>query len=141
MCSEQRTNGLVSTQARHGVVALFAICAATLVPWIAYLAWTLPAEYAAQNWDLASIGFDVLLLALLVSTALLTRARHRLAPMTAFATGIVLVCDSWFDWATSGGAAHTVATATALLVELPLAALLMAGALTVLSRYAPPAAA
>jgi hypothetical protein len=45
--------------------------------------------------------------------------------LTGFATGVLLICDAWFDWMTSNRADAGWATVTALFVELPLAALLI----------------
>ena len=106
-------------------LAVVVIGAVSLVPWIVYLALTLPATYRADNWDLAWVGFDVLLLLLLAGTAVLGYLRHRLVSVTAFATGVLLLCDAWLDWTTSSGADHTWAIVTALAVELPLAAFLI----------------
>ncbi len=113
-------------------LGLMVLSALLLVPWIAYLAVSLPHRYVAHNWDLAWIGFDILLFVLLSATALLGYLRRQLVMLTAFATGVVLVCDAWFDVMTSDGAERAWSAGTALLVELPLAVLLIAGALQLL---------
>ncbi len=103
-----------------------------LVPWIAYLALTLPREYVAHNWDITWVGFDILLLGMLLATGVLALLGRQLVSLTAFATGILLACDAWFDVMTSHGADRTWSEVSALVVELPLAALLVFGALQVL---------
>ncbi len=105
-----------------GIVTIGAV---SLVPWIAYLAVNLPTTYSADNWNVAWAGFDVLLLALLGTTAVLGYRRHPLVAVTAFSTGVLLLCDAWLDVTTSSGTDHTWAIVTALVVELPLAVFLL----------------
>lgn len=103
-----------------------------MVPWTVNLALTLPRSYVAQNWDKAWVGFDVLLLALLLGTALLGWLRRQLAVLTAFATAVLLVCDAWFDVMTAQEDDRILSLVTALLVELPLAVVLIATSLQLL---------
>jgi len=100
-----------------------------LVPWIAYLAVSLPRQYVAHNWDRTWVGFDILLLIMLLATALLGFLRRQLLVLTAFATGLLLVCDAWFDVMTAHGDDIIGSLAMALVIELPLAAVLIAGSL------------
>ncbi len=117
-------------------VAVMVLSAVVLVPWIGYLGVTLPRVYVARHWDLAWVGFDVLLLVLIAATAVLGYLRRQLLVLTAFAAGVLLVCDAWFDVLTAHGDELTWSLATALAVELPLAGLLIAGALQVLRLVA-----
>ena len=100
-----------------------------LVPWIGYLAVSLPRRYVAHNWDRTWVGFDVLLLAMLLLTAVLGLRRRPLAVLTGFATGLLLVCDAWFDVMTADADDIVLSLVTAVVVELPLAALLVTGSL------------
>lgn len=103
--------------------ALF-VCAVVLIPWIAFLFLTLPPHYRANHWQLAWGGFDIGLGIALAATALTVARRSPFAEVTAAITGTLLVCDAWFDVLTSRGtSAVAQAVASALLVELPLAAL------------------
>lgn len=114
---------------------LMLVCAAALIPWTVYLAITLPGHYVARNWVATWVGFDILLLAMLVLTALAGWKRKQFVFPTAFATGVLLLCDAWFDVMTSQrGGDLTQALLSAFLVELPLAFLLIAGPLRLL-RY------
>jgi hypothetical protein len=114
---------------------LMLACAAALIPWTVYLAITLPSHYVARNWVATWVGFDILLLAMLVLTALAGWKRKQFVFPTAFATGVLLICDAWFDVMTSHrGDDLTQALLSALLVELPLAFVLIAGPLRLL-RY------
>ena len=49
-----------------------------LIPWIVYLAFTLPQNYVAQHWRVAWVGFDVLLLTFMIATAVVGFLHHRL---------------------------------------------------------------
>lgn len=100
------------------------VCAVVLIPWTALLFITLPRHYVANHWDFAWGGFDVGLGLALASTAVLVARRSPYAEVTATITGTLLVCDAWFDILTSRGTSDIAqATASALLIELPLAAL------------------
>ena len=112
-------------------VTLLVGSAVVLVPWIAYLALTLPRAYVAHNWDRTWAGFDVLLLVLMVATAVFGWLRRQVVVLTAFATGMLLVADAWFDVMTAGSKDVTESILTAVLVELPLAAVLTGGSLMV----------
>jgi hypothetical protein len=109
-----------------------ALCAAVaLVPWTVYLGFTLPQSYNAQHWELVWVGFDILLLTFLVATALLGFIRHHLLTLFAFATGVLLVCDAWFDVLTAKRVDLAVSVLTAALGELPLAVVLIVGPLRI----------
>jgi hypothetical protein len=103
-----------------------------LIPWIVYLSLTLPEKYVAHNWTATWVGFDVLLLAFLAATALLGLLRRQLLVLTAFTTGVLLICDAWFDVLTAGPGDRWLSGLTAVLGELPLAVLLISGSLRIL---------
>jgi hypothetical protein len=58
--------------------------------------------------------------------------RRQLLVLTAFTTGVLLICDAWFDVMTAAPMDRWPSVLTALLGELPLAALLITGALRIL---------
>ena len=100
------------------------VCAVVLIPWTALLFATLPRHYVANHWRLAWGGFDVGLGAALAATAVMVARRSPFAEVTATITGTLLCCDAWFDVLTSRGASDVAqAVASAVLIELPLAAL------------------
>jgi hypothetical protein len=103
-----------------------------LIPWIVYLAFTLPDKYIAENWPATWVGFDILILVFMGATAVLGLLRRQLLVLTAFTTGILLVCDAWFDVMTAAPADRWLSALTAVLGELPLAAILITGALRIL---------
>lgn len=123
---------------REARLALTLGAVVVLVPWIVYLGLTLPRLYVAHNWDITWVGFDTLLLAMLLATGVLAALRRQLVSLTAFATGILLACDAWFDVMTSHGSDKAVSEVSALVIELPLAALLVFGSLQVLRLCATP---
>jgi hypothetical protein len=110
---------------REVQIVVTVVSAVILVPWIVYLAVALPRVYVTHNWDEAWVGFDILLLLLLVATAIFGYLRRQMVMLTAFAAGVLLICDAWFDWMTSNRSDVGWATVTALFVELPLAVLLI----------------
>lgn len=117
--------------------ALMLVCVAALIPWTVYLAVTLPSHYVARNWVATWVGFDLLLLTMLALTAVAGWKRKQLVFPTAFASGVLLICDAWFDVMTSQrGGDLTQALLSAILVELPLAFILIAGPLRLLRHLA-----
>jgi hypothetical protein len=110
--------------------ALVLASVAALIPWTVYLAMTLPSHYEARNWVATWVGFDILLVLMLTATAIAGWRRRQLLFPTAFASGVLLICDAWFDVMTSQpGSDLMQALLSALLLELPLAFLLIAGPL------------
>lgn len=100
-----------------------------LIPWIVYLALFLPDSYLVHGWTATWVGFDVLLAGLMGLTVVLGLLRRQLMLLTAFATGVLLVCDAWFDLMTAAPDDFWVSALTAVLADLPLAVLLIAGTL------------
>ncbi len=111
---------------RRRLFVIILMCASVgLIPWIVILALTLPHHYLAGHWTLTWVGFDVLLLGCLASTAWLAWRRRQAVVIAAFITATLLTCDAWFDITTSSGRTDTIlAIASALLLELPLATFL-----------------
>ena len=102
---------------------LFAVLAVLMVPWTVYLAVTLPAQATAAHYDLAWAGFDVGLFLVLAWTAWTAVSSSRWLPVAASLNAAFLVVDAWFDVITAPGRRElAMALASALLIELPLAA-------------------
>jgi hypothetical protein len=109
---------------------LLVLCVSVLVPWTVYLAVTLPSRYVARHWVATWVGFDILLMVMLTATGIAGWRRRQLVFPTAFASGVLLICDAWFDVMTSQpGADLMQAVLSALLIELPLAVVFIAGPL------------
>jgi hypothetical protein len=101
---------------------LFALFAVILLPWIAYIAISLPARQLSPNFDVAWAGFDVLLAAGLASTAYFALRRSRYLSTASTATATLLLVDAWFDCMTTPGDARVQSIALCFIIELPLAA-------------------
>ncbi|WP_343970188.1 MULTISPECIES: hypothetical protein [Kribbella] len=109
---------------------LLVLCVVVLVPWTVYLAITLPSRYVARHWVATWVGFDILLMVMLTATAIAGWRRRQLVFPTAFASGVLLICDAWFDVMTSQpGGDLLQAVLSALIIELPLAIVFIAGPL------------
>lgn len=106
--------------------------AMAMVPWLGYLSVTLPENYVAHNWPITWIGFDVLLVGFMLTTALLGYLRRQLVVLAAFTTGVLLICDAWFDLMTAGPKDIWLSLVTALLIEVPLAAFMITSAVRIL---------
>ena len=48
------------------------------------------------------MGFDCVLIVFMAATAVLGWMRRQLVVLPAFTTGILLICDAWFDVLTAG---------------------------------------
>lgn len=103
-----------------------------MIPWIGYLAVTLPQKYVAHNWPVTWIGFDILLLGFMAATAVLGFLRRQLIVLTGFTTGVLLICDGWFDLMTAKPEDAAVSVVTAMLIQAPMAYLLISGALRIM---------
>ncbi|WP_406445247.1 hypothetical protein OHB00_48925 [Streptomyces sp. NBC_00631] len=118
---------------RRRAVGQLALCVFVLVPWTVYLAVSLPDRFEARYWPMVWVGFDVLLLVSLAGAGVAVwRGRQALIPMS-FVAATLLVCDAWFDVSLSWGRGDVWGSmASAVLVELPLAFLLIMRARRVL---------
>lgn len=122
----------MATRMRRIRLTLMTGSSIVLIPWVIYLGFTLPDNYTAHNWPATWIGFDGLLVAFMTATAVLGWLRRQLVLLAAFTTGVLLVCDAWFDIMTSDfGHDLLVPLMTALLIELPLAILMITGAVRI----------
>lgn len=102
-----------------------------LIPWTVYLGVTLPNRHVTTHWTLTWVGFDVLLLVAFACTATLGVLRRQLMVLSAFATGLLLICDAWFDVTTAGPRGWTLSLVSAIFIELPVAFFLLNTALRI----------
>ncbi|OMC55995.1 hypothetical protein A5747_10785 [Mycobacterium sp. IS-836] len=102
-----------------------------MIPWLVYLSVTLPENYVAHNWPVTWVGFDILLVVFMAATAVLGYLRRQLLVLAAFTAGVLLICDAWFDLLTAGPNDLRLSVITALGIEVPVAILLITGALRV----------
>lgn len=107
-----------------------------LVPWIAYLAFSLPHSYRAENWSATWTGFDVGLLIAMVAIAYLGWRRRLAVIAVAFVVGTLLICDAWFDVMTARPGDRDESILSAVVVELPLALVFISGGLRAIRLFA-----
>jgi hypothetical protein len=124
---------LVAHRMRRNRLTLMVGGVIGLIPWIVYLGLNLPANYVAQNWPATWIGFDCLLIVFMAATAVLGWLGRQLVVLPAFTTGVLLICDAWFDIATAGpGRDLALPVLTAALGNLPLAVIMISGVVRIL---------
>ncbi|MQY36898.1 hypothetical protein SRB17_49000 [Streptomyces sp. RB17] len=120
------SRGVPPDRRRKHTAELLAACAACLIPWTVMLGLTLPSSRNVHEWRLTWVGFDVLLIVALASTAFLAWRRSRSVILYAHATAVLLICDTWFDISLDAGTDDVwTAGGLALVTELPLAAFLI----------------
>ncbi len=116
---------------RRRRIALIAIvvCCLALAAWTGLLATTLPRYYRTGGWRGAWVGFDIALLGAFVATGWASWRRRQVLILCLIVLATLLCCDAWFDVVldarTSG---FWLSLISALVVELPLAALAIFGA-------------
>jgi hypothetical protein len=119
-----------SRRRRSRIIKVLLVACLVLIPWIVVLAITLPHRYRADHWTMLWVGFDVALLCALATTAWAAWKGRQLVIAAALVTGTMLVVDAWFDLVTDSSTRDLIISAvTAVFAELPLAALMFAGAL------------
>ena len=111
--------------------------AAVLLPWVLYLSWTLPGTQPGGAWRVAWVGFDAALAVSLAVTGWLAWHRRQVVVVGLVVSATLIVTDAWFDLCLSANTPEqNGAVASALLVEIPVAALLARSAVVVLRRTA-----
>jgi hypothetical protein len=94
------------------------VSAVILLPWIAYLAVSLPSSVTARHWPLAWAGLDAAMAIGLATTGWLALRRDRRVALTAVSTATVLMMDAWFDVCTSPAGKPFAFALTDMCVEL-----------------------
>ena len=103
---------------------LLAILGISLLPWTLWLGLSLPSRKVAEHWDLAWVGFDLVLAGALLATSIALLRRSAAVQGFAAATAALLLADAWFDVITASTVKERwFAIGLALVAELPLAAL------------------
>ncbi|HTA00725.1 MAG TPA: hypothetical protein VK802_10120 [Streptosporangiaceae bacterium] len=111
------------------ILAVIVVCCIVLAAWTGVLATTLPRYYRSGGWRGAWVGFDIALLAAFAATGWASWRRRQILILCLVVLATLLCCDAWFDVVLD---AHTKgfqdSLLSALLIELPLAALAILGA-------------
>ncbi|MQY36770.1 hypothetical protein SRB17_47720 [Streptomyces sp. RB17] len=109
------------------------LCVLLLVPWTVYLGLSLPDRFEARYWPMVWVGFDVMLLTSLACAGVAVWLRRQVMVPMSYVAATLLICDAWFDVSLDWGRPDVWGSVvTAVLVELPLAALLIVRARRVL---------
>jgi hypothetical protein len=120
---------MASQRRRTILLAVVIVCCVVLAAWIGVLATTLPRYYRAGDWRGAWVGFDIALLLTFAATGWAAWRRRQMLIISLVVLATLLCCDAWFDVVldvrTSG---FLVSLLSAILIELPLAALAILGA-------------
>jgi hypothetical protein len=119
----------IGDRRRRIALAAIIICCVGLAAWTGLLAATLPRYYRTGGWRGAWVGFDIAELTTFVVTGWASWRRRQILIVCLVVLATLLCCDAWFDVVldarTSG---FWLSLGSALLVELPLAALAIIGA-------------
>ncbi len=115
---------LTARAARWRWLALgISLAGTALLPWMVYLAISLPARPRAWHWPAAWVGLDAMEAAGLLTTGLLFLRQDIRSCLTALATAGLLAADAWFDVTTAPpGRDELTSLLLALIAELPGAA-------------------
>jgi hypothetical protein len=103
------------------VAPAFILCSAVLIPWIVYLAFSLPARQVSRHYGAAWVGFDVFELIALSATGYLALRRSRYLALASASAATLLIVDAWFDVLTSPRRQVLESLVLAVVIELPLA--------------------
>ncbi len=105
------------------LVIIYTVLTVALIPWILILSYTLPTRHVFRHWDLAWVGFDMILFVALATTAYLVYRHSRWLILSATALSTLLVVDAWFDVLSAHpGTQLSLSALLAVGIELPLAA-------------------
>ena len=100
--------------------------AVILLPWIVYLAVSLPPTASVRHWSAVWVGLDAGEAIGLASTAWLALRRDRRVALVAVSTATMLVLDAWFDVCTSPAGQSYAFALTDMVIELAEAAACLA---------------
>jgi hypothetical protein len=67
----------------------------------------------------------------MIATAMLGWLRRELVILPAFTTGVLLICDAWFDIMTAGPDQLWMPLVTAVFLNVPVAAIMITGAVRI----------
>ena len=117
------------------IAGAYALLVVITIPWTVYLGITLPTKELSTHWDISWVGLDVAIAFMLVLNAIFSYLESKWLVLSATATSTLLVTDAWFDVITAkSGRPYHEAIASALFIELPLAALTFHVALRIMNR-------
>jgi hypothetical protein len=116
------------------ILTLVALGGVLLLPWVGYLAISLPDASRAEAWKTAWVGFDLILAAVLMLTAWLGFHRRLLTTLGMIVAATMLLVDAWFDLTLSFRTDEWGASIVTSFLEIPFAILLLISARAILRR-------
>jgi hypothetical protein len=118
----------VTERSRYALALAFVAIGIGLIPWILYLAYSLPSRHVQTHfYDVGWTGFDVFLATMLTLTGIGLLRRSLWVQATAASAASLLVCDAWFDvLSSSRHGERLLALLLAVFAELPTAAVCVA---------------
>jgi hypothetical protein len=121
--------GKTRDRRRAILLGVIIICCIGLAAWTGLLAATLPRYYRAGGWRGAWVGFDIALLAAFAATGWASWRRRQILIICLVVLATLLCCDAWFDVVLNARTkGFELSLLSAVLFELPLAALAILGA-------------
>jgi hypothetical protein len=118
-----------SRRRRQVVLVIIIACCIALAIWTGVLAVSLPRYYRSGGWRGAWVGFDIALLVALAATGWAAWRGRQVLIVCLVVLATLLLCDAWFDVVldlrTPG---FQLSLLSAVIIELPLAGLAIAGA-------------
>jgi hypothetical protein len=118
----------LSQRRRRLLIAASLASALILAVWIGVLEVKLPLHYRAGGWQGAWVGFDTGLLVVFVATAWAAWQRRQILIVCLMVLATLLCCDAWFDTMLNYGTrGFMLSLLSALVIELPLAAVALIG--------------
>jgi hypothetical protein len=127
--NEELAAGQTGSRRRAIVLAVILAACVCLAAWTGLLAATLPRFYRTGDWRGAWVGLDLAELAAFAATGWALWRRRQILIICLVVLATLLCCDAWFDVVldarTSG---FWFSLLSALLVELPIAAVAILGA-------------
>jgi hypothetical protein len=126
----RRRRGAAADERRRTIVlAAILVCCVALAVWTGLLAVSLPHFYRAGGWRGAWVGFDIALLAAFAATGWAAWRRRQVLIICLVVLATLLCCDAWFDVVlNSDTRGFELSLLSAVVIELPLALLAIAGA-------------
>jgi hypothetical protein len=125
----QELAGKARDRRRAILLGVIIACCIALAVWTGLLAATLPKYYRAGGWRGAWVGFDLALLAAFAATGWASWRRRQILIICLVVLATLLCCDAWFDVVLDARTkGFELSLLSALLIELPLAALAILGA-------------
>jgi hypothetical protein len=124
MADSERTDVTKVKTVPWWVGPAFAILALGTVPWVIFLAVTLPRHATFAHYRGVWVGFDTALVIVLALTGYLAWQGRPQVALSATAAATMLLVDAWFDvMTTPRGHGWLLSVVLAALIELPLAAI------------------